>query len=156
MQIRLDPMTPAQYGEWLPLMLEGYAADIAESRLVPLTAAREEANKQIDELLPDGVDTPDHHLLTAYDVDEPVGSLWLRIHDEQGMRRAFVFLVVVDEARRGRGYGRAIMLAGEVYARAQGASVMALSVFGPNEAARSLYAKIGYQVTRLTMQKPLG
>jgi ribosomal protein S18 acetylase RimI-like enzyme len=153
--VRLRPMTSEQYDAWLPPMLEDYAAETAQSRLMSIEEGRQEARRQLDELLPDGCDTPDHHLLVAYDGDEQVGSLWLRIRDEHRRRRAFVFFVEVDEARRGRGYGREIMLAGEEYARADGASAMALNVFGPNEAARALYDKMGYEVTNLTMQKTL-
>lgn len=47
------------------------------------------------------------------------------------------------------------MLAGEEYARDQGAVAMALNVFAQNDVARSLYDKLGYLVTNVNMQKAL-
>ncbi len=47
------------------------------------------------------------------------------------------------------------MTAGEEYARDHGASVIALNVFAQNEVARSLYDRLGYLVTNVSMQKEL-
>jgi ribosomal protein S18 acetylase RimI-like enzyme len=155
MRVRLEPMTAAEFDDWLPPMLEDYIADTAAADQLPLATARERAAKQTHDLLPNGVDSADQHLLIARDGDRRVGSLWLRIRDDSGIRRAFVFWISVEESMRGRGYGRAIMLAGEDYARGEGASSMALHVFGRNEVARSLYDKLGYLVTNVSMQKNL-
>jgi ribosomal protein S18 acetylase RimI-like enzyme len=155
MTVRLEPMSPAQYDAWLPSAIEGYARQTSDSGLMAIEPARESAVKQFASLLPDGVTTPGHHLLLAYDDEEVVGDLWLRIHDEWGARRAFVFNVEVDESQRGRIYGRAIMTAGEDYARQQGVVAMALNLFVQNDVARSLYDKLGYRVTNVNMQKEL-
>ena len=155
MTVQLEPMTPEQYESWLPAAVEGYAQQRSESGLGALDSTRERAVKEFDTLLPDGVATPDHHLLVAYDDGRTVGTLWLHIHDEWGVRRAFVYDVEVDESQRGRGYGRAIMTAGEEYARGQGASTMALNDVAQNDVARSLYDKLGYLVTNVNMQKGL-
>jgi ribosomal protein S18 acetylase RimI-like enzyme len=156
MTVQLEPMTPEQYESWQPAAVEGYARQRSESGLGTIDATRERAAKEFDALLSDGVATPDHHLLVAYEGRQIVGALWLHIHDEWGVRRAFVYDVEVDESQRGRGYGRAIMTAGEGYARDQGASAMALNVFAQNDVARSLYDKLGYLVTNVNMQKELG
>jgi ribosomal protein S18 acetylase RimI-like enzyme len=155
MTVRLEPMTPEQYESWLPAAVEGYARQRSEAGLGSIDATRERAGKEFDALLPDGVATPGHHLLVAYDDSRAVGTLWLHIHDGSGARRAFVYDVEVDESQRGRGHGRAIMTAGEEYAREQGASAIALNVFAQNEVARSLYDKLGYLVTNVNMQKEL-
>jgi ribosomal protein S18 acetylase RimI-like enzyme len=155
MAVQLEPMTPEQYGSWLPAAVEGYAQERSESGLGAIDATRERAVKEFDALLPDGVATPDHHLLVAHDEGQVVGTLWLHIHDGWGVRQAFVYDVEVDESQRRRGYGRAIMTAGEAYARGQGASAMELNVFAQNDIARSLYDKLGYLVTNVNMRKEL-
>ncbi|MGH3479347.1 MAG: GNAT family N-acetyltransferase [Nocardioidaceae bacterium] len=155
MTVRLELMSSEQYEAWLPSAIEGYAQQTSDSGLMAIEPARESAVKQFASLLPDGVATPGHHLLLAYDGEQVVGDLWLRIHDEWSARRAFVFNVEVDESQRGRGYGRAIMTAGEDYARQQGVVAMALNVFVQNDVARSLYDKLGYRVTNVNMQKEL-
>jgi ribosomal protein S18 acetylase RimI-like enzyme len=155
MTVHLEPMTPKQYESWRPAAVEGYAQQRSDAGPGTIDATREGAGREFDSMLPDGVATPDHHLLVAYDDARVVGTLWLRIVDDWGARRAFVFDVQVDESQRGRGYGRAIMTAGEEYARDQGASVIALNVFAQNDIARSLYDKLGYLVTNVNMQKEL-
>ncbi len=98
MAVQLEPMTPEQFESWQPAAVEGYARQRSESDLGTLDAARERASKEFEALLPDGVATPDHHLLVAYDDRRIVGTLWLHIHDQSGSRRAFVFDVEVDES----------------------------------------------------------
>lgn len=156
MTVRLAPMTSEQFDALWPGLIEGYAADMVAAAALPADAARERAERQAAELLPDGVATPEHHLLVAYDDDRPVGRLWLWIHDDSVGRRAFIYDVEVDPAMRGRGYGRSIMLAAEAYAQERGVRRMALNVFGGNRAARSLYDRLGYMVTSTAMHKDLG
>jgi ribosomal protein S18 acetylase RimI-like enzyme len=156
MTVRLEPMTQEQYEMWLPDAIEDYARQTSESGLMSLDTARESAVDQFGALLPDDLATAGHHLLMAYDDAQIVGVFWLRIRDEWGTRRAFIFNIEVDESLRGQGYGRAIMTAGEEYARSQKADTIALNVFAQNDVARSLYDKLGYLVTNVNMQKELG
>ncbi|HEU0285901.1 MAG TPA: GNAT family N-acetyltransferase [Nocardioidaceae bacterium] len=155
MTVRLEPMTQEQYETWLPDAIEGYAHQTSDSGLMSLDTARESAVDQFEALLPDDLATPAHHLLVAYDEGQVVGNFWVRIRDEWGIRRAFIFDIEVVESQRGHGYGRAIMNAGEEYVRGLGASTMALNVFAQNDVARSLYDKLGYLVTNVNMQKEL-
>jgi ribosomal protein S18 acetylase RimI-like enzyme len=113
------------------------------------------ATKQFGDLLPAGVETAEHHLLVGV-VDGPeVGMLWLKIPTTPEPVVAFVYGVEVDEPMRGRGYGRAIMLAAESYAREHGAATIRLHVFGDNTVARGLYESLGYETTNVNMAKSL-
>jgi ribosomal protein S18 acetylase RimI-like enzyme len=80
-----------------------------------------------------------------------VGAAWL------GEMRggAFVFDVWVDPGERGRGYGRAAMLALEDEARRRGLPGIALNVWAGNAVARSLYRSLGYEERAVTMNKKL-
>ncbi|WP_346426683.1 GNAT family N-acetyltransferase [Streptomyces sp. YIM 130001] len=63
--------------------------------------------------------------------------------------------MVIDADQRGQGFGRAAMVLGEEYARAQGAHTLGLSVFGFNTGARGLYESLGYETTSVKLHKRL-
>lgn len=56
---------------------------------------------------------------------------------------------------RGAGYGRAIMLAAEDYARERSIDEVRLNVFGGNSIARSLYRSLGFLESTVQMAKRL-
>ena len=70
--------------------------------------------------------------------------------------RAYVYDVEVDEAHRGRGHGRALMLLAERSALAAGRPLLGLHVFAGNTPAIGLYESLGYRDDRpSTCFKPL-
>jgi ribosomal protein S18 acetylase RimI-like enzyme len=68
---------------------------------------------------------------------------------------SFIYDISVDEALRGRGYGRAAIRLAEEEARRNGLHALALSVFGQNVIARAFYESLGYRETSLQMRKEL-
>lgn len=152
--VELRKMTKQEYDAWLPGAIAGYAAEHAAAGSRPSDRALEMAKKEFAELLPDGLATDQHHLLVATSDDVRVGVLWLQIPpSDQGA--AFVFDVEVEGDLRGKGYGRATMLAAETYVRSHGHSKLRLHVFGQNAVARSLYESLGYETTNVMMTKEL-
>lgn len=148
-------MTEAQYPAYRQLAEARYAQDIAASGTLPEREAREKAAEDFDRLLPDGIATPGHHLWLAYDGDNEVGMLWLRLEEKSDGLHAFGFDFNVREELRRNGYGRAIMLAAEQECRDRGVVSVGLSVFGFNAGARSLYEQMGFEVTVMQMRKRL-
>jgi ribosomal protein S18 acetylase RimI-like enzyme len=146
-------MSDAQYVAYSESAEGGYARQIAESGWMSWAAAVQKASEDYGSLLPKGLRTPDQHLFAAYDDDTQVGMLWLRIQARPGGLQAFVFDVQVDPDKRRRGYGRAIMLAGEAECRKRGVVSIGLNVFGQNAGARALYEQIGYEITSVQMRK---
>jgi ribosomal protein S18 acetylase RimI-like enzyme len=67
----------------------------------------------------------------------------------------FIYGVEVDSGQRGKGYGRAIMLAGEEECRRLGHKHLDLNVFGDNTTAIGLYDSLGYAVISQQMRKEL-
>lgn len=114
---------------------------------------RKIADKQFAGLLLDGVATVSQHLLIAEDHGVPVGYLWLHL-PEGDDQVAFVCEIEVDDGMRGRGYGRAIMLAGEEFARQHGVTSVRLNVFAENVVAR-VYESMAFAVTDMVMVKSL-
>jgi ribosomal protein S18 acetylase RimI-like enzyme len=150
--VDLRSMTSAEYEAWVPRAISEYAKEHASAGSRPADSALELARKEFAELLPEGLRTDQHHLLIAEDAGARVGILWLRIPPSDA---AFVYDIEVETEVRGKGYGRAIMLAGEAYARDLGTTAMRLHVFGSNTVARSLYESLGYETTNVMMTKKL-
>jgi ribosomal protein S18 acetylase RimI-like enzyme len=86
-----------------------------------------------------------------------VACLWLgnAIDQVQGDRHAHIFLLYVMPEYRRQGIGSALMRHAEDWARARGDRQLGLQVFYNNQAALSLYHKLGYQTQSLWMVKPL-
>ena len=66
-----------------------------------------------------------------------------------------MYEIELDEHARGRGIGRATMLAAEALVASRGVRELGLNVFGPNERAIGLYRSLGYATTSMNMAKPL-
>ena len=156
MRLTLRPATGPEYEAWASRAVTGYAAEIAASGELSAEAALAKARQDHDRALPDGLDTAGQLLWRLVADGQPVGWLWLAVPGPGGdPDMAWVNVVEVDEAFRGRGYGREAMLLAEAEARARGMRSVGLNVHGSNTVARSLYEGLGYQVTAQQMKKPL-
>ena len=141
-------MTAAEFDRWSVHSVAGFVRQQVAAGLQPEADARRDAARVFAEQLPDGRDTEHHHVLRVQDpaTGATVGSLWLRVRPGAGEVEGYVFDVELLPAARGRGLGRATMLAAHETARALGATVMRLNVFGHNAPAIALYASLGYEV----------
>jgi len=83
--------------------------------------------------------------------DQKLGILWVNI--ENG--RAFIYDFRIDEARRGKGYGKQALVALDEKLKSMDVQSVGLHVFGDNIRAQELYQKMGYQITGIHMQKVL-
>jgi mycothiol synthase len=152
----LRPPTAAEYETFIAKAVAGYAAEIVASGSLPPEAAEQKAIRDHERLLPGGPGTPGQLIFRLTADGEPVGWLWLAVPGEQGdPSMAWVNLVEVDEALRGRGYGREAMLLAEAQARCRGMRSVGLNVHGSNTAALSLYQGLGYDVMTQQMKKDL-
>jgi ribosomal protein S18 acetylase RimI-like enzyme len=142
----IAPMSTERADAFTRRLIEHYAADTARAGLVSPAAARERSRAQVEALLPQGADTPGHHLVAGSDDEGEFGVLWVAEQpDSQGVR-GWVYDVEVGESRRGRGLGRALMIAAEEIIRGLDGYVVGLNVFGFNDVARGLYLSLGYRV----------
>jgi len=148
-------MPSAQFVVWSRRSIEGFVAQQVAAGLQPEPEARASAERQLEELLPDGPTTRTHHLWQVVAGDEVVGALWLRVRPLRGEVEAYVFDVEIESRLRGRGFGRATMLAAETAARDLDADVIRLNVFAHNTAAVRLYESLGFTATDVTLTKRL-
>jgi len=154
--VRLVPMTETEYDRWLDKSVGEYADDKIKAGAWTPEDALERSRQDFARLLPEGVRSRGHHLFTLEDeaAGKKVGVIWVAEVD-WGKPIAFIYDIVVDEAERGKGYGKQAMLALEDVVRSLGLDEIGLHVFGHNTIARDLYLKVGYEITDLNMVKKL-
>jgi GNAT superfamily N-acetyltransferase len=155
MSVQVRPITAEEFAAWLPRMEEGYAADMVRSGGLAAAGAATKAREDTERLFPGGRPTEGQDVYVVEADGEPVGNVWVAERDALSGRELFVYAMEVDEAHRGRGYGRAAMEFVEEEARRRGVVQISLNVFGGNEVARGLYRSVGYDEVAVAMTKRL-
>lgn len=152
--IRLVEMSEADYERFAALTVPGHAAERVKSGDWSQDEALDRARALFAQMLPEGRRTPGHTFYAVHDGDDgAVGSLWISEEQRGAERIVFVNDIFIDAPHRRRGLAEATFAALEAEARARGISGVSLHVFGHNEAARALYAKLGFAPTSLYLYK---
>jgi ribosomal protein S18 acetylase RimI-like enzyme len=153
--VRLVPMTESEFEAYLEKTVPEYAADKMRAGDWSEEEALELSRKSYQLLLPQGVKTGNNYLfrIQIEETGEKIGILWMK--HEAPRPHGFIFDIVLDEAKRGKGYGKQAMLAIEVVAKTLGLETIGLHVFTHNPAAMQLYRGLGYEVTSQNMVKRL-
>ena len=150
-------MTHTEYAAWRTEAVPAYAADKVASGQWAEGESLQLSTKEYEELLPQGLETPDNHLYTVLDQEgSPVGMLWFAVQTKFNARIAYVFDVGVHENRQRQGHGSRALVELEGEVQRLGLAGIALHVFGHNTGAQALYAKLGYQPTNISLYKHLG
>jgi GNAT superfamily N-acetyltransferase len=147
---RAHPMTQAEFDAWLVHETEDYTRTWI-ARGVPEAEARAKSQRDHDTLLPHGIATEDMRFSILEHEGTRVGVLWLALRDG----KPFVYDVETEEAHRGHGHGRTLMLLAETQAHALGKQTLGLNVFAGNTPAERLYESLGYETTQYAFYKPL-
>ena len=152
--IRLVPMTEGEFAAYIASAVSSYAdAHIRAGDVLPEEALMR-AQKDYDELLPDGLGSKNQYLFTVTDdALGAIGMIWYQIKARKAGKSAYLYDVVIREDLRGKGYGRRTLELTEGMLSELGVQRIGLNVFGYNVAARALYEKMGYQITGMGMVK---
>jgi ribosomal protein S18 acetylase RimI-like enzyme len=154
--LRIQPMTAAEFGEVRSRLIRDFAADQVRAGAWAAADAEDRAASQTDGLLPQGVRTPGMLLLTAQAADGTrIGHVWIALQHPDAGQDAWIYDIEIAPEQRGRGYGRALLAAAARAAAPHGARGMGLNVFGPNAVARGLYESAGYEITTMQLRKEL-
>jgi ribosomal protein S18 acetylase RimI-like enzyme len=147
-------MTPAEFEAFSSASAVAFAADLVRAGLVDEASALGEARSRRDEVLPNGLDTPDHFFRAVLNerTGARVGEVWYAFLPGG---QAFVYWIGIDAAQRGRGYGTATLRWLEEEARRNGQRSIGLHVFGHNPRAHALYQRLGFRPTDIRMAKDL-
>ena len=152
--VTLRPMTEAEFVPHMEFLREDYAQERSKSGETPIEEERENSNKQIEGLIPQGLATPDHYFWTVTD-EGGAGVGWLWVHVDPAKGRAFIYDIEFVPEQRGKGYGRQTLEVLESTLRPMGVRRIGLNVFGKNVVARHLYDTAGYYVVATAMQKDI-
>jgi ribosomal protein S18 acetylase RimI-like enzyme len=152
--IHLIPMSAAELQDYLADAIQGYAQEHVRAGNWTEEEALERSGKEFAALLPDGVASKDQHLFSVLnESSEPVGMIWFAVQGRPPS--AFIYDFRIYDRFQHRGYGRQTLAAIESEIKQMGLGKIGLHVFGHNHAARSLYEKMGYEVTNVLMEKQL-
>ncbi|GGN50083.1 hypothetical protein GCM10011579_004500 [Streptomyces albiflavescens] len=138
------PMTQAEYPEWLASEKVAYVGDIVRAGALSPEEAMRKSDRDFAKLIPEGLATPDNTFLVLEAAGERIGTGWLKHGYLPGA--TYGYSLHIQEQHRGKGYGRAAMVAGEQATLAAGDSALMFTVWGGNEVAMNLYTSAGYQV----------
>ena len=154
--LNLVPMTEVEFATYVAGAVRTYAdAHIRAGDALPEEALAR-AQKDYDELLPDGLRSKDDFLFTlTHDTLGAIGMVWFELRERRGAKSAYIYDFEVREDLRGQGLGRGALEALEAKLSELGVRRIGLNVFGYNHAARALYEKMGYQITGMGMMKQL-
>jgi ribosomal protein S18 acetylase RimI-like enzyme len=150
-------MSPQEYRDWLPWAIEDYAREDAEHKRMDPDRARSIMSAFLESVIPRGPRTEGHRMCIVEDAvtGERVGYTWWAERDLDAGTAAWIYDVYIDEPHRGKGFGRALMLAVETQVREAGLGRMELHVWVDNDPATSLYRSLGFVPTGMEMFKQL-
>jgi ribosomal protein S18 acetylase RimI-like enzyme len=150
--ITLEPLQQEDFDRVIENEIKEYAADHVRNGNWPAEGALERSRKEFEVLLPDGIHSRDQYLWSIVDLENnKIGMLWVQVKDQ----KAFIYDFIIDEAFRGKGYGKQALLAMDEKLKSMNVESVGLHVFGDNITAQELYKKMGYQITGIHMKKEL-
>ncbi|MDA8277554.1 MAG: GNAT family N-acetyltransferase [Actinomycetota bacterium] len=148
-----EVFNPAELASWLERSNSGYIAERIAAGDTP-AEAKANADASLERNFPGG--SPNGSQLAGWVTYEGqrVGTLWIGPFAKDP-KRWWVWEIEIDEAHRGKGFGRRAMTLSEDLARANGANSIGLNVFAHNRVARNLYQSLGYEESSVQMRKAL-
>lgn len=155
MSVLLKPMNEKELNEYLGHSLKKFALEQVKAGNWKEEEAEQNARAQFEQLFPEGLSTKEHILFSVHHEGEPIGILWVYIQDKNQEKQAYIYDIELDEDQRGKGLGKATMLALEEYAKSENIKQIRLHVFAHNQRAIALYKKVGYEMTNHQMLKRL-
>jgi ribosomal protein S18 acetylase RimI-like enzyme len=149
--IALRPLRGDEFAVWDAAHRAEYERGLVEFAGLTSEAARAKVAHDVPAVLPDGLATADTWIWAVEDDGRKVGTVFLGLRGGE----AWLYDITIDAEERGRGHGRAAMLALEGELRALGYGAVALNVWGGNVVARGLYRSLGYAEESVHMRKRL-
>ncbi|WP_411721945.1 GNAT family N-acetyltransferase [Mycetocola sp.] len=156
-RVTVRAMDETEFDGWQQAIAHEYAEDQIAAGNWDRETALERALAGNAQLLPQGLHTPRMILVRAIRGDgEPVGRAWVGLDHPRGAPdTAFLYDILIDEAHRGLGLGKALLAEVENLVVENGVGALELNVFGHNATAVALYERTGYAVTTQQMRKRL-
>jgi GNAT superfamily N-acetyltransferase len=149
--IALRPLREDEFGDWDERHRAEYLRGLVEHVGMSPEAAAAKVKRDVDAVFSHGLSTRDTWIWVVEADGRRVGTVFVGLRDGG----AWLYDITIDEPERGKGYGRAAMLALEDEVRALGFDGIGLNVWGGNEVARGLYRSLGWAEESVHMRKQL-
>lgn len=153
--LNLQPMTVDEFTAYKEWLVKDYAQDIAVTYRQPYAEVLVTAGQQIDAMTRQGLETPGQFLYNIVSTTDEggirLGVLWIEIDDPKKL--CFINDISIYPAYRRQGWGQKVMTLLEETVKLRNVNRIELNVFANNVAAQALYHKMGYETTRMHMQK---
>lgn len=150
--VKLEPLQQQDFERFLEREIRNYAADHVRNGNWTAEGALERSRQAFEHYLPAGIHSQDQYLYSLVDeLNNKVGVLWVQVKEH----KAFIFDFVIEEAFRGKGFGKQALAAMEAKLKSMNVESIGLHVFGDNIAAQELYKKAGFETTGIHMKKTL-
>ena len=148
MGVELRPMTKEAYAHFYAWSVEQQAKQRMERSGLSWKASHKEAEAEITAMLPNGMETKDHLLMSIVADGVTVGFVWTLHEMTNGRKQSFLCDFAIWEEKRRRGYGSEALRLAEENAAMAGCVESVLYVADDNTAARRMYEKCGYRTLR--------
>lgn len=150
-------MSEETFADYVAHSSPNYAREKVTSGEWNEETALEKAHQLFEEMLPEGMDTPDNYFYEIVDEwdDKIIGTLWFTIRQHAGQKAAYVMDIVIDKEHQRKGHASRAFRALEEKVLGLGLSGIGLNVFGDNVSAQRLYARLGYEPVNIFMFKHL-
>jgi ribosomal protein S18 acetylase RimI-like enzyme len=150
-------MSESEFQAYLEVGIPTYAQESVRAGRWHEAEALQEAQKEFQTLLPEGLTSQDNYLFSIVHEESGVnvGMIWFGVTLRGPERFATIWELLIFAPFRHRGYGRQTMQLIEQKVQELGINELRLHVFGHNHVARALYEQLGYMPTNLRMVKRL-
>lgn len=143
-KIIFKPFNIHEFQEFRERSSKDYSQGLIRSGISIESNALGEALKEYDAMLPQGIDTPNHHLNNiTNEQGESIGYIWFEIRSSD----MFICEFLIYENHRGKGYGRQTLFELEQIAKTMSVPIIRLHVFEYNTKLQEFYKAMGYEVT---------
>ncbi len=150
MSVHMRKMTNAEFDIFCEWSVSSQTKDYMKIHGLSFESARHQAMEEIQNMLPDRLNTPEHNLMTIElsDTKEVAGFIWTLQEEFNGKKQTFLCDFVILESYRRKGYATDALAIMHRYAMEAGCQEVVLFVSDHNIAAQNLYVKCGYQFLR--------
>lgn len=150
MEVQLREMSMEEFKIFSENSIFDYANDLVKSSGITMDEALIQAQREFEEMLPNGLETKDNILRVIVDVCEQkaVGIIWYLLEWTDNVKQVFVNDFVINDEERRRGYASAALTEMEQDAWRNECVESIIYVWKHNLPGFNLYTKCGHVTFR--------